>query len=145
MNTTSATKLSAINRAWHLIDLDGQTLGRASTKIAGLLMGKGKTYYVPNLDCGDYVVCINASKIHVTGNKLKGKIYRHHTGFPDGFREYDLKHLLDQDPRQVIQLSVSGMLPKNKLRDPRLKRLKVYVDSKHPYAHQFSKSLTKEA
>jgi large subunit ribosomal protein L13 len=139
---TSSPKLTDIHRAWHLIDLDGQTLGRQSTKIAKLLMGKDKTYYTANLDCGDYVVIINAQKVHLTGNKGIGKIYRHHTGFPGGFKEYDLNQMMAKDPRTVVSISVKGMLPKNKLRDLRMKRLKVFIDGKHPYAHHFNSPKT---
>jgi large subunit ribosomal protein L13 len=134
---TNAPKVNTIKRTWHLIDLKGQTLGRISTKMASLLMGKGKTYFSANLDCGDYIVAINAAKIKVTGHKVTDKIYRHHTGFPDGFKEYDFNHLLAVDARQIIMKSVGGMLPKNKLRDPRLKRLKVFVNNDHPYQHKF--------
>ncbi len=134
---SSITKDKTIKRAWHLIDLEGQTLGRVATRIASLLMGKSKTYYTPNLDCGDYVVCVNASKIKVTGQKITDKLYRHHTGFPGGFKEYTLSHLMNQDSRQVITLAVNGMLPKNKLRADRLKRLKVFKTNDHPYGHQF--------
>jgi large subunit ribosomal protein L13 len=140
MHTTTTTKQSDIKRQWHLVDLKGVTLGRVSTKIAALLIGKGKTYYTPNLDCGDYVVAVNAKAVAFTGTKLTGKIYRHHTGHPGGFREYDLAHLMNQDPCQVIVGSVKGMLPKNKLRDLRLKHLKVFAGEKHPYAHRFNQA-----
>jgi large subunit ribosomal protein L13 len=131
--TTSVTKTKDIKRSWHLIDLKGQTLGRVSTQIAKLLIGKNKPYYTPNLDCGDYVVAINAKQVKVTGKKETDKLYQHHTGYPGGFREYTYSQVMDKDPRQIIINSVKGMLPKNKLRSPRLKRLKVFVDANHTY------------
>lgn len=123
-------------RNWHLIDLSGQTLGRVSTKIAGLLIGKGKVNQVSNLDQGDFVVAINSKDIQVTGKKLSDKKYRRHSGYPGGFREETLGELMAKDSRRVIEKSVKGMLPKNKLQAPRLSRLKVFKDDRHPYASQ---------
>jgi len=137
MNNTTVTKKTTVKRAWHLIDLKGQVLGRISVEIANLLMGKQKTYFTPALDCGDYIVAINAKDIKITGNKTNGKIYRHHTGYPGGFREFTLAQVQTKDTRRLILTSVKGMLPKNKLRDPRLKRLKVFVNDQHPYNHHF--------
>lgn len=128
----------SIKRAWHLIDLDGKTLGRISTQIALFLMGKTKTSYTPHIDNGDYVVAINAAKVKVTGKKTTDKIYRHHTGFPSGFREYTYNQVMAKDPKKIIMLSVKGMLPKNRLRADRLKRLKIFVNANHPYADQLS-------
>jgi large subunit ribosomal protein L13 len=135
--STPVTKAKTIKRAWHLIDLKGQTLGRTSTQIANLLMGKGKTYFTPQLDCGDYVVAINAKEVVLTGSKATDKMYRHHTGFPGGFREYTLTQVQTKDPRRLLTSAVSGMLPKNKLRAPRLKRFKIYGQATHPYVHRF--------
>jgi len=135
---TTITKKTSVNRQWHLIDLKGQTLGRASTHIAELLMGKGKTYYAPNVDCGDYVVVVNSAAVKVTGQKQTDKLYRHHTGHPGGFRELTFTQVAAKDPTEIIRHSVSGMLPKNKLRDPRLKRLKLYEGVSHPYADKLS-------
>ena len=136
---TSVTKAKDIQRSWHLIDLKGQTLGRISTDIAQLLMGKNKTNFSPNLDCGDYVVVTNAAQVVVTGNKSADKLYRHHTGYPGGFREYTYAQVQAKDPNKIIANSVKGMLPKNKLRAPRMKRLKVFVNDKHPYSNQIKK------
>jgi len=133
---TSVTKKTTIKRTWHLIDLRGQVLGRISVEIANLLMGKNKTYFTPALDCGDYIVAINAKDIKITGNKAADKMYRHHTGYPGGFREYTFAQIQAKDARSIILTSVKGMLPKNKLRDPRLRRLKVFVSDQHPYNHQ---------
>lgn len=131
--STHTTKKSDIKRKWHLIDLDGQILGRASSKIAQILIGKNKVYFANNLDCGDYVVAINASKIKVTGKKRKNKIYFHHTGYPSGLREYSFEQVQEKDPSKIILRSVKNMLPKNKLRKNRLVRLRVFSDDKHTY------------
>ena len=131
---TTTTKLSEIKRNWHLIDLSGKTLGRISTEMALLLMGKNKPTFSPNMDNGDFVVAINAKDIVVTGKKLTDKKYQRHSGFPSGFREETLGELMKRDPRKVIEKAVKGMLPKNKLQDVRLARLKVFKDEKHPYA-----------
>ncbi len=125
------------DRKWHLIDLSGKILGRVVTGIAGLLIGKTKIAYAPHTDCGDYVVAINAGKIKVTGQKLQNKKYYHHTGFPGGLRQIGLDEVMKTDPPKVIRLAVLGMLPKNKLRDARIKRLKVFADQNHIYSEKF--------
>jgi large subunit ribosomal protein L13 len=135
---TYVTKADTINKNWHLIDASDKILGRMSTSVAKLLMGKDKTYFTPALDCGDYVVVINAEKIKVTGAKKSAKIYRHHTGYPGGFRELTFEKVQAKNPARIIAESVKGMLPKNKLRDLRLKRLKVFAGPEHPYADKFS-------
>ena len=142
---TVVTKSKDIVRDWYLIDLKNQTLGRLSTQIASLLMGKDKVYFSSHLDCGDYVVVINADQVRVTGNKKKDKLYRHHSGYPGGFREYTFEQVQAKDPREIVTRSVSGMLPKNKLRAERLKRLKVFVDEVHPYNQQISVSEKKSS
>lgn len=134
---TKATKKTEIKRAWHLIDAKGQILGRLATKIATLLVGKNKPYFVPYLDCGDYVVVINAAQVEVSGRKRKQKKYYHHSGYPGGLKEITFADQLAKDPKKIIVHAVSGMLPKNKLRDKRLARLKVFVDEKHPYQDKF--------
>lgn len=139
MKKTKVTKASEIKREWHLIDAKGKMLGRVGTQISELLIGKNKVYYTPNLDCGDYVVVINAADVEISGRKRKQKLYRHHSGYPGGFRELTFTQLMKRDPRKVIRLAVSGMLPKNKLRDRRLARLKVFVDGKHSYQDKFQK------
>jgi len=141
---TTVTKASDIKRSWHLIDAKNQTLGRLSTQIAELLIGKAKPYFTPSLDCGDYVVVVNAKDIKVTGKKTTDKLYRHHTGFPGGFREINFEDLMEKDPRKVITLSLKGMLPKNKLRADRLKRLKVFPDASHPYENLINAKAKKE-
>lgn len=131
---TTIVKEKEITRSWHLIDLSGKTLGRVSVEIASLLMGKNKATFSLNRDDGDYVVAINASQIVTTGNKLKDKIYYHHTAYTGHLREMSLKNLLQKDARLVISHGVAGMLPKNTLRARRLTRLKVFNGASHPYA-----------
>jgi len=136
---TKATKASEIKRDWHLIDAKDQILGRLSTKIARLLIGKDKPYFVNYLDCGDYVVVVNAAQIKVSGRKAQQKIYYRHSGYPGGFKQVPFEKQLEKDPRKIIRHAVAGMLPKNKLRQRRLARLKIFVDEKHPYQSQFKK------
>lgn len=131
---TSVTQKSQIKRAWHLIDLDNQILGRKASEIAQLLIGKHKPYFTPSLDCGDYVVIVNADKVTVTGRKADQKMYRRHSGYPGGFKELNFKQLMEKDPRKIIVNAVKNMLPKDKLRDLRLKRLKVFIGTDHPFA-----------
>jgi large subunit ribosomal protein L13 len=137
--TTEATKASQIARGWHEVDLKDQTLGRAATKIAELLMGKNKSYFVRNLDCGDYVVVTNAAEFVTTGNKEKLKVYTNYSGYPGGLRKETLGKLKKRRPEEVIRHAVSGMLPKNKLRAKMLKRLHVFTTSEHMYAEKFVK------
>lgn len=132
-----ATKANEIKREWHLIDVDGKTLGRVSTEIAGLLMGKGKSYFVRNLDCGDFVVVTNSKKVKVTGNKESKKLYRRHSGFPGGYKEEVLGDLRQRKSQDIIVHAVKGMLPQNRLRDQMLGRLKVYETSEHEYNEKF--------
>ncbi|MGB9706453.1 MAG: 50S ribosomal protein L13 [Microgenomates group bacterium] len=130
---TKSTKKSEIKRTWHLVDAKDKILGRLATQVANLLMGKNKPYFVPHLDCGDYVVVINASQVKVSGKKAKEKKYYRHSGYPGGFKEITFSQQMAKDPRKIIWHAVAGMLPKNKLRDKRLTRLKIFVDENHPY------------
>ncbi len=132
-------KTADITRAWHLVDCEGQTLGRLSTKIAVLLTGKSKVNYTPHMDMGDFVVVINSNKIKLTGNKLLAKLYSRHSGQPGGFRQEAAGKLMERDSRKVIEHAVGGMLAKNKLQDPRMSRLKVYKSDVHPHSAQFNK------
>lgn len=136
---TTVTKGNQVQRSWHLIDLSGQTLGRVCTQIAEILMGKGKTTFSYHRDDGDYVVAINSDQIQATGNKFKEKLYRHHTHWSGGLKELTLAEMMKKDSRQVIIRGVYGMLPKNKLRDQRITRLKVFVGAEHPYADKLNK------
>jgi large subunit ribosomal protein L13 len=124
----------AYARVWHLVDVKDRVLGRVATRIATTLMGKHKPIYDPASDCGDYVVVINARHVKVTGRKATQKLYRHHSGYPGGLKEIPFKRMIEEKPDEVIRRAVSGMLPKNRLRDVRLKRLLIFPDEKHPYA-----------
>lgn len=130
MKTYSA-KPSEVTRAWYVIDASEAPLGRVSTKIATLLTGKGKPIFTQHIDCGDYVVVVNAEKLVVTGNKLADKKYYRHSQYPGSLKTSTLSDKLAQDPTEVIYLAVKGMLPKNKLMDERLKRLKIYRGEEH--------------
>ena len=134
---TQATKASEIKRDWHLIDANDQILGRMAVRIASLLMGKEKVYLVNYLDCGDYVVVINAEKIQLTGRKREQNIFYRHSGFPGGFKEVPFQTQMAKDPTQIVRHAVSGMLPKNKQRDVRLARLKIFAGSKHHFEDKF--------
>lgn len=140
---TKSTKLSDIKRSWHLIDVGEKILGRESTEIAKILMGKSKPYYVANLDCGDYVVIINAEKIRVTGKKELQKKYSRHSGYPGGYKEEGLSDLRKRNPSEIIKYAVSGMLPQNKLRDRMLLRLFVFAGKGHPYQDKFKTQKSK--
>lgn len=130
MKTYSA-KNTDVERKWWLVDASDLTLGRLSTVIATKLTGKDKPMFSPHVDCGDYVVVINSDKLVVTGDKLNKKTYYRHSGFPGNLKESSLQEQIDKDSRNVIIYSVRGMLPKNKLQDPRIKRLKVYAGPEH--------------
>jgi large subunit ribosomal protein L13 len=131
---THSTQKATIVRSWHLIDVKEQTLGRISSQIAQLLMGKAKSYFVRNLDCGDYVVVVNAKQVVLTGNKEEQKKYYRHSGYPGGFREETAKELRGRKPDEIVRHAVKGMLPQNKLRDKMLKRLFIFAAEEHPYA-----------
>ncbi len=135
MKTFSA-KESEVKRAWYVVDLEGQTVGRAATQIATLLRGKHKPTYTPHVDTGDYVVCVNADKVEFTGRKLEQKEYNRHSGYPGGLKSIGAAELLDKAPEQVITYAVQGMLPKNKLGRKMLKKLKVYAGDEHPHQAQ---------
>ena len=124
---------------WHVVDADGKTLGRISSEIAILLQGKHKPGYVPYLNTGDYVVVVNAEKIHVTGKKIEQKKYYRHSGYHGGLKETNLQQMLDKHPDRVIKQSVKGMLPKNVPGRRMLGRLKVYEGSDHPHQAQVNK------
>jgi len=137
MKSPFKLKEKDIKRDWHLLDAEGQILGRLSTKIATLLQGKNKLYYVPYLDCGDYVVVVNAKEILVTGRKEKAKKYYRHSGYPGGLREETLEKLRARKPEEIINHAVRGMLPKNKLASQMMKKLFVFVAKEHPYGDKF--------
>ncbi len=138
MNTV-ATKAKDISHLWHLVDVKDKTLGREATHIALLLMGKSKPYFVRNLDCGDYVVVVNAKEIQVTGRKATEKMYANYSGYPGGLKKESFRDLRERRPQEVVKHAVYGMLPKNKLRDKLVKRLYIYSDNQHPYSTKFQK------
>ena len=130
---TYMQKIAQVQREWHLVDAKGKILGQVATEAATLLIGKHKPTYTPHIDGGDYVVVINASEVEVTGNKEQDKMYYRHSGRPGGFKEENLATLRQRAPQRVIESAVKGMLPKNKLQQPRLLRLKVVAGADHPY------------
>ena len=125
-----------IQKKWHVIDANGQILGRLATRVARLLTGKDKPMYTPFLDTGDHVIIINAEKVKLTGKKLTDKMYRHHTGYPGGLREMAAGVLLSKDPGKLVREAVIGMLPKTKLGRAMRKKLKVYRGPQHPHQAQ---------
>jgi len=129
-------KKDDIKRNWYLVDVKGKVLGRVATKIAELLMGKGKIAFTPSVDLGDFVVVVNAKDIVLTGKKWKQKTYYWHTGYPGGFRSTTAEKLRSEKPEEILWQAVYGMLPKNKLRDHRINRLKIYVTDSHPHIAQ---------
>lgn len=133
---TYSPKASEIVRQWHVIDASGQTLGRLATQIAQLLKGKHKPYYAPHLDVGDYVIVVNAEKVRVTGDKLEGKNYYRHSGYPGGLKTVTLGRQLQTHPERVIEHAVRGMLPHNVLGRAMYKKLKVYAGPTHPHGSQ---------
>lgn len=133
---TFIPKKKDIEKKWWLIDAEGKILGRLATEIAVLLRGKRKPEFVDFLDCGDFVVVINADKVKVTGNKLEQKKYYSHTGYPGGIKEKSLKDLLEKKPEEAIRKAVWGMIPKNKLGRSVYKKLKVYSGPNHPHEAQ---------
>ncbi len=145
MKTYSA-KPTDVTRKWYLIDASEASMGRVATQIAQLLTGKGKPQFTQHIDCGDFVVVINAGDVKVTGKKLEQKMYYHHSHFPGGLKEASLKDKMQKDPTHALFHAVRGMLPVNKLRDERLKRLKIYADANHKHdAQKPEKIAVKEA
>jgi len=136
MTKTYSVKASDIKREWHLIDASGEVLGRLSTRVARLLMGKHKPLFCRNMDVGDFVVIINADKVRVTGNKAKQKLYHRHSGYPGGLTSINLEKMMETHPTRVIEHAVKGMLPKNRLNARMMKRLKVYAGDNHPHQGQ---------
>jgi large subunit ribosomal protein L13 len=135
MKTYVATNTDR-RRDWYVVDAEGQTLGRLATRIADALRGKRKPEYTPHVDTGDFVVVVNAEKIHVTGNKLEQKRYWRHSGYPGGIKSRTLAEMLDRRPEEVIRKAVKGMLPRNRLARKQLTKLKVYAGPDHPHEAQ---------
>ena len=135
----------AIERKWYVVDAEGQTLGRLASQVAAILRGKNKHEFTPFLDMGDYVIVINAEKIHLTGKKLNQKVYSTHTGQPGGLKEVPYKQLLQTKPELAIKTAVKGMLPKNSLGRDMIKKLKVYAGPEHGHQAQKPEVLTIKA
>jgi len=135
MKTFSA-KPAEVRRDWYVVDATGKTLGRLATEIARRLRGKHKPEYTPHVDTGDYLIIINAEKVRVTGNKLKDKMYHHHTGYIGNLKSRSLEQMLDKAPERVIQSAVKGMLPRNRLGRQMMGKLKVYAGPEHQHSAQ---------
>lgn len=138
---TYTVKAAEIKQEWFVVDAAGKILGRLASEIAQILRGKHKPTYSPHLDCGDFVIVVNADKIHVTGQKLDKKIYYRHSGYPGGLKEVSLRRQLEKHPDRVITAAVKGMLPKNRLGRRMIKKLKVYAAPTHPHEAQQPKPL----
>ncbi len=136
MNKTYATKPADVERKWYVVDAQGKTLGRLATRVATILKGKHKPEYAPHLDVGDFVIVVNADKIHVTGRKMDQKIYYKHSGYPGGMTEITLRNQLVRYPTRAVELAVRGMLPKNRLGRKMIHKLKVYASPEHPHSAQ---------
>jgi large subunit ribosomal protein L13 len=135
MKTFSA-KPEAVERDWYLVDATGKTLGRLAAEIATRLRGKHKPEYTPHVDTGDYIVVVNAEKVHVTGKKASDKIYYSHSEFPGGIKEISFEKLIDKAPTRALEIAVKGMLPHNPLGRAMFKKLKVYAGMEHPHTAQ---------
>ena len=129
-------KASDIKHDWYVIDAEGQNLGRLAAEVASILRGKKKPTYTPHMDCGDYVIIVNADKIEVTGKKRKEKIYKHHTGFPGGLREITFEKLQAKHPEEIVRHAIKGMMPNGKLGRLMFKKLKVYTGPEHAHEAQ---------
>lgn len=139
---TYSPKKQDIDRKWYIVDAKGQTLGKLATKIAVKLRGKDKTLFAPHIDCGDYVIVINAKEIAVTGKKMDDKMYASHSGFPGGFRQKPLKKMLDEKPGEALRLAVRGMIPGNKIREEVMSKLKIFEGQEHNHEAQKPQPLT---
>ena len=139
---TVMPKKGAIERSWHLVDAEGQVLGRLAARVATLLMGKHKPTWAPHVDVGDHVVVINAAKVHLTGRKLSGKVYRTHSGYIGGLKETRADTMRSGRPERMVEWAVTGMLPKTKLGRSMAKKLKVYRGTEHPHEAQRPQALS---
>ena len=129
-------KANEVERKWYVIDAEGKVLGRLTSEIASVLRGKRKPIFTPHVDCGDFVIVINADKVVLTGDKLNQKIHAYHTGYPGGRKEVVYAEMMAKRPEKVIELAVKGMLPKSRLGRQMIKKLKVYAGPEHPHAAQ---------
>lgn len=129
-------KANEVERKWYVIDAEGKVLGRLASEIASVLRGKRKPIFTPHVDCGDFVIVINADKVVLTGDKLNQKIHAYHTGYPGGRKEVVYAEMMAKRPEKVIELAVKGMLPKSRLGRQMIKKLKVYAGPEHPHTAQ---------
>lgn len=129
-------KPADVKDTWHLVNAEGKTLGRLAARVAGILRGKHRPTFTPNVDMGDHVVIVNAEKIKLTGNKMKDKLYHRHTGYPGGLKTASAEHLFRKDPTQLLVQAIEGMLPKNPLGNGMARKLRVYVGPNHPHHAQ---------
>ena len=134
--STFMAKANEVERKWYIIDAADKPLGKTAVKVADILRGKHRPEFTPHVDCGEFVIVINASKAVLTGNKLDNKFYRHHSGWIGGLKEVSYRELMEKNPEQAIMLAVKGMLPKNSIGAKSLTRLKVYAGSEHNNAAQ---------
>ncbi len=134
--TTYLEKPADVKETWHLVNAEGKTLGRLAARVAGILRGKHRPTFTPNVDMGDHVVIVNAEKIHLTGNKMETKLYRHHSGYPGGLKTATAEHLFRKDPAELLIRAIEGMLPKNPLGNGMAKKLRVYTGPNHPHQAQ---------
>ena len=139
---TFVPKLKDITQDWHLVDAEGLVLGRLASRIASVLMGKEKPTYTDFLDCGDFVIVVNAEKVRLTGKKLSDKMYYRHSGYPGGLKQMTAAEVLEKHPDRLIRLAVKGMLPRNKLGRKMLSKLKVYAGGDHPHQAQQPRTLS---
>ena len=129
-------KPQEVEHKWYVIDAEGKTLGKIASEAASILRGKKKPIYTPHVDCGDYVIVVNAEKVHVTGKKETDKIYKSYSGYPGGLKEITLGEMREKKPEEIIRHAIKGMMPKGKLGRQMYKKLKVYAGSEHPHAAQ---------
>ncbi len=129
-------KPAEVDHKWYVIDAEGKTLGKLAVEAAMILRGKKKPIYTPHIDCGDYVIVVNAEKVHVTGKKESDKVYVSHSGYPGGLKEVPLGEMRAKKPEEIIRHAVKGMMPKGRLGRQMYKKLKVYAGPEHPHAAQ---------
>ena len=133
---TYVPKESEIERRWYIVDAEGVTLGRLASRVATILRGKHKPVYMPNVDCGDYVIVINAEKVRTTGNKEQQKLYSRHSGYPGGFRQVTLRDMRAKHPERVVESAVRGMVPHTTLGKQQMRKLRVFAGPNHPHTAQ---------
>ena len=140
--STYLQKPAEVQEKWYVVNAEGKTLGRLAARVAGMLRGKHRPTFTPNVDMGDHVVIVNAEKIQLTGDKMENKLYRRHTGYPGGLKTASARHLYRKDPTQLLVKAIEGMLPKNPLGNHMATKLRVYVGSAHPHQAQNPETIT---